>query len=34
MFQKSNLIQLGIDALLVTGVVVGMALAIFPSIIW
>jgi len=32
MVQKSKLIQLAIDAFLVTGVIVSMALAILPSI--
>jgi hypothetical protein len=32
MVQKSRLIQLAIDALLVTGVIVSMAAAILPSI--
>ncbi len=32
MVQKSRLIQLAIDALLVTGVIVGAAAAILPSV--
>jgi len=34
MLRKSSLIQLAIDTLLVTGVIVGTAAAILPSIKW